>query len=123
MSAKFYRGLKFAIPLSLIMWALIFLGLLTLFGCASLAPSYVAPEFEHESHLTQHEPFTDRQTDYGANLASVVAGYNLPHHLNLEFSEGVSLDRHHTQTNQWGEIEGPREEFSARVRYMVMVRP
>jgi hypothetical protein len=38
MSAKFYRGLKFAIPLSLIMWALIFLGLLTLFGCASLAP-------------------------------------------------------------------------------------
>ena len=122
MSANFWRGIRFAIPLGLMGWALIVAGVLALTGCASLAPNYVAPEFEHISHATQHEPFTADPTRYGANLANFVVGYNLPHRLNLELAEGVSLDRHYPATNQWGEIEGPREQFTARLRYMIEVR-
>lgn len=124
MSDNFFRGLKFAIPLGLIGWAMLtwVLLALTLSGCASLVPNYVAPELEHMSHATQHAPFTNEPTRYGANIASVVIGYNLPHNFNVELAEGVDLNKHYPQSNQFGEIEGPREQFSARVRYMIEVR-
>ena len=95
---------------------------LLLTGCAELVPNYVGPELEHISHATQREPFTSTPTRYGANIASVVVGYNLGELLSLELGEGTSLDRHYTQSNQWGEIEGPREQFTARLRYMIKVR-
>jgi hypothetical protein len=119
---NYFRGLLSSMPISVVLWLLIIWGCLYLGGCASLVPNYVAPEFEHISHATQHEPFTDHPTRYGANLANLVLGYNLPHNLNVELAEGVSLDRHYPQSGQWGEIEGPREQFSARVRYMIPVR-
>jgi len=115
--------MRYAIPISLIMWALFWWGVLLLTGCATLTPDYVAPELEHISHATQHEPFTHDPTRYGANIASVVVGYELPHNLNLELGEGVSLDRHYATYNEWGEIVGPREQFTARVRYMFRVKP
>ena len=105
------------------MRALVIGAFLALTGCADLVPNYVAPEIEHMSHATQHAPFTSTPTDYGANIASVVVGYNLPHNLNLELAEGLSLDRHYPDRNQWGEVEGPREQFSARIRYMFKVKP
>jgi hypothetical protein len=117
-----YHSFRFSLPISLIMWALFVLLVINLVGCAALVPNYVAPELEHISHATQHAPFTNAPTRYGANLANLTIGYNLPHHFNLELSEGVSLDRHYPQSNQWGEIEGPREQFSARLRYMIEVR-
>jgi hypothetical protein len=122
MNNHLLRGLKLAIPISLIMWALFILATLMLFGCANIVPSYIAPEFEHISHVTQHEPFTNSPTHYGANLANVVIGYDLPYHLNLELAEGISLDKRYAQSNQsnqWGEVAGPREQFGARLRYIV----
>ena len=120
MNDNFFRGLKFALPISLIMWVLFALLMLSLFGCAAMVPNYVAPELEHMSHATQH--LGGAATNYGANIASVTVGYNLPHHLNVELSEGISLDRRWSQSGEWGEIKGPREQFSVRVRYMVQLR-
>jgi hypothetical protein len=91
-------------------------------GCASLEPNYITPELEHMSHATQHRPFTGSPTRYGADIASLVVGWELGQHLNIELAEGVSLDKHYPQTPSWGEIEGPREEFSARVRYKIELR-
>ena len=91
-------------------------------GCA-LVPNTISPELEHMSHATQHRPFTDSPTGYGSNIANVVVGYRLGDHLNLEFADGRSLDRHYNYGNSWGEIEGPREEFSARLRWTIQVRP
>jgi hypothetical protein len=118
-----FRGLKFAIPASVLMWAALAVLVWVMAGCA-LVPDYVAPELEHISHATQHEPFVPKSeaTRYGANIASVVVGYKLPHNLNVELAEGVSLDRHYTGSGQWGEIEGPREQFTARIRYMIQVK-
>ena len=121
---NFFRALKFAIPMSLILWALIwFFVLIAMSGCVSVVPNYVAPEIEHMSHISQHEPLTSHPTGYNVNIAGVVAGYNLPHHLNLELTEGVALNPHYASSSSCGEIQGPREEFSARLRYTFQVRP
>ena len=66
--------------------------LLTLGGCA-LVPNSVRPEFEHISHATQHEPFTNHPTEYGANMANLVLHWDLPRHFSLELAEGVDLDK------------------------------
>src|SRR5271170_1140426 len=116
-----FRSLKFAIPASVLMWVMLVALVWVLAGCA-LVPNYVAPELEHISHATQHEPFTDNPTRYGANMANIVIGYKLPHNFSVELAEGVSLDHHYESSDQWGEIEGPREQFSARIRYMIQVR-
>ena len=57
-------------------------------GCA-LVPNTISPELEHMSHVTQHQPFTDTPTRYGINIASVVVGYRLGDHLQLELADGV----------------------------------
>jgi hypothetical protein len=97
---------------------------LALEGCAVL-PNSVGPEFEHMSHATQHEPLTDHPTNYGAEIASVVAHWDVTDRLKIEVAEGVDLDRHWSSgTNAGnGEILGPREEFSGRVQYLFPVRP
>lgn len=122
MSDNFFRGMKHGALTTLLMWVAFAVVVFSFTGCASLVPNYAAPELEHISHVTQHAPFTSSPTRYGANIASVTVGYNLPHHFNLELSEGVSLDKHYSQSNQCGEIEGPREQFSARLRYMIQIR-
>jgi hypothetical protein len=90
---------------------------LALSGCV-LAPDSVRPELEHLSHLTQHEPFTDHPTDYGANTVNLIAHWDLPARAYLEVGEGYDLSRHYPQTRTAGasdgEIIGPREEFTAR---------
>ena len=111
-----------ALPISLIMWALIIWGTLCLLGCSSLEPNYIAPEIEHMSHATQHEPFTEHPTRYGANMVGLVAGYNLTGHLNLEIAESENLSPHYATIPSDGEIIGPREQFSARLRYTMEIR-
>ena len=119
---NFFRSLKFSIPAGLILWGLLALAVFALAGCAELVPNYVAPELEHMSHATQHEPFTSTPTEFGANMANIVVGYSLLHNFNVELAEGVALNRHYPQNDSYGEIEGPREQFSARIRYMIQVR-
>jgi len=85
-------------------------------GCA-LVPATVTPEFVHISHATQHEPFTDHPTRYGANIADVALGWNLAPHVTLTLAEGVSLDRHYPWMPGYGEIVGPREQFTGRIGY------
>lgn len=98
--------------------------LLTLGGCA-LVPNSVRPEFEHISHATQHEPFTNHPTEYGANMANLVLHWDLPRHFSLELAEGVDLDKAYTVYGQpeHGEIMGPREQFSGRISYSIQVKP
>ena len=91
-------------------------------GCAAIVPNTVTPELEHMSHASQHRPFTESPTRYGANIASVVLGWNLPRGVSLQLAEGISLDKRYA-TPSCGEIEGPREEFSARIGYSFKVRP
>jgi hypothetical protein len=95
---------------------------LMLSGCV-LVPNTITPELEHMSHATQHHPFTEHTTGYGSNIANLVVGYRIGDRLNLEFADGRSLDKHYNYGNSWGEIEGPREEFSARLRYTIQVKP
>lgn len=79
-------------------------------GCA-LLPDSVRPEIEHLSHVTQHEPFTDHPTEYGANLANLLLHWDLPHAY-IELGEGYSLAPR-------SEIMGPREQFSARIGLVI----
>jgi hypothetical protein len=89
----------------------------------TFAPDTVGPEIEHMSHATQHAPLTSSPTDYGVELLSVVARWDIPRGFYLELAEGFALERHETfpgyvnrgQTVEgYGELLGPRESFSAR---------
>lgn len=87
-------------------------------GCC-LVPNSVRPEIEHESHLSQHEPFAEHPTNLGVNIASVMLHWDLPHSY-LEIGDGVAIS---PRTGLgYGDIEGPREEFSARVGIVIPVR-
>jgi hypothetical protein len=91
-------------------------------GCA-LIPNSVRPEIEHMSHLTQHEPCTSHPTNYGANIASIMLHWDTPHSY-LEIGEGINLGRawHGGKVNGYDEIEGPREQFTARVGLIIPIR-
>ena len=96
-------------------------------GCSNtryLLPNTVTPEFEHMSHMTQHQPFTGQPTCYGTDLANVVLHWDVTHHVKFELAEGMSLDRHWSDRYESGdgEILGPREQFSMRVGYSFTVR-
>ncbi|MGC1477330.1 MAG: hypothetical protein WA804_15895 [Terriglobales bacterium] len=70
------------------------------------------------SHATQHWPFTNHSTEYGANMANLVLAWT-PGAVRIELAEGINLNPH--EGIGFGEIEGPREEFSARVSYTFKV--
>lgn len=94
-------------------------------GCSTLTaviPNTIAPELEHMSHASQHAPFTSSPTAYGANIAQLTAQWNLPHHFYFNASEGVNLNRHYASGDSCGEIEGPREQFTARIGYNFKLR-
>lgn len=103
---------------SLLLLAILIVAAVAASGCASLVPNSVRPEFEHMSHLTQH---MGDSTDYGANMANLVAHWDIKHAY-VEIAEGVDLDRHWPEVNSNGEIIGPREEFTARIGYVFQVR-
>ena len=88
-------------------------------ACMAIVPNSVRPEFEHMSHMTQHAPFTDHPTRYGANVANLVLHWDAPHHIQVEVAEGIDMDRAWGQSE--GEILGPREEFTARIGYSFII--
>jgi hypothetical protein len=92
--------------------------LLTLSACA-IAPNSVRPELEHMSHISQH--FGAHPTDDAANLVNVVAHWDTPHHTYVEVAEGFNLSPPGSD-GSFGEIYGPREQFSARVGYVFEIR-
>ena len=98
------------------------LALLALSGCVVL-PDTVAPEFEHMSHATQHAPLTSAPTNYGSEILNVTAEWNFGKHFYLDLSEGVDLDKRWTSTTTpvYGEIVGPREQFTGRLGYRFTV--
>lgn len=88
-----------------------------------MLPNYVAPEFEHMSHATQHQPITSSPTNYGANIVQVTAHWDMPKHFTLDLSEGYDLDKRWAGANPTcGEIEGPREQFTAKIGYKFIIK-
>jgi hypothetical protein len=79
---------------------------------------YLAPEAEHMSHASQHEPLTDHPTHYGANMLGVALGFDYGK-FNLELVESYNISPAYTVYGQseYGEIMGGREQFSLRLRY------
>lgn len=97
---------------------IIVLAALSLSGCC-LVPNSVRPELSHESHLTQHEPFTGHPTNLGVNIASLMLHWDLPHSY-IEIGDGIAIS---PRTGLgYGDIEGPREEFSARIGLVIPIR-
>lgn len=81
----------------------------------AIEPNAVRVEFDHSSHMTQHAPFSNASTNYGSNVANVVAHWDAPGKTFIELGEGYSLDRHWADTNSCGDIIGPREQFTLRI--------
>jgi hypothetical protein len=96
--------------------------LAALSGCATLEPNAINVEGEHLSHLTQHRPFTDHPTDYGANELGVIAHWNLGSHAYADVGEGYNFSHNWPAINSHGEIVGPREQFTARIGWTFRVR-
>jgi hypothetical protein len=91
-------------------------------GCA-LLPNTISPEIEHMSHATQHRPFTDEPTKWGAEIAQVTAEWTAGKHFYLDVSEGYNLNpRTPAGIPVYGEIIGPREQFTAKIGYKFTVR-
>lgn len=90
-------------------------------GCAVL-PDTISPEIEHMSHATQHEPLTNNPTHYGIEIAQVTAHWDLTKHLYLDLSEGIALDKRSPYGEAYGEIMGPREQFTGKIGYTFSVR-
>lgn len=97
------------------MKALLALLTLSLGACTALVPNTARIEFDHSSHLAQHAPFSNGGTNYGSNVANIVAHWDTPHATFLEIGEGISLDKHWADTNSYGDVIGPREQFTLRV--------
>jgi len=96
---------------------------LGLSACQALVPNTISPYVEHMSHATQHEPFTDHPTSYGADIIGLSVGYSLGHNLRLDLSEGYTLEHYYPNSSSYGEIVGPREEFTGRLSYQFTVKP
>lgn len=99
------------------------LGLLVvvLANACALLPDSVAPEFEHMSHTLQHEPFTNEPTRYGVEIVQVTAEWNLTKRLYIDVSEGVALEPKNGSQQGYGEIWGPREQFTGKIGYKFQI--
>lgn len=91
-------------------------------GCAVL-PNTIGPFVQHDSHLTQHRPFTDDTTDYGANLIGIDAHWRAGP-VTVDLSEALNLQGAWSGDGHTGhgELLGPRESFEARVGYGFTIR-
>jgi hypothetical protein len=90
--------------------------MLSLTGCA---PDYIRPEIGHESHITQHQPFTEHPNTYGTTYAGVTLQWNVDR-VQIELSDSLALGPR--TGNTYGEIAGPREEFGARIGWNFAVK-
>ena len=90
-------------------------------GCA-LMPDSISPEIEHMSHATQHEPLTNEPTRYGVEILQVTAEWNLTKRLYLDLSEGEALERKNQSNQGYGEVWGPREQFTGKIGYRLWTK-
>jgi hypothetical protein len=91
---------------------------LLLTGCA-LVPNSIRPEIEHMTHISQPEPLTHPK--YAADIASVALHWDLPKHFTLELAEGVVIEPRSSPIS-FGEIVGPREQFTMRIGYVFTLK-
>jgi hypothetical protein len=87
-------------------------------GCAALVPAYVGPEIEHMSHITQHA-IVGTHNDYsecGINIAQITAHWDVSKRVYADVSDGVSITKSYGPYS-YGEIMGPREQFTAKIGY------
>lgn len=89
-------------------------------GCV-LAPNEIRPDIRHDSHTSQHEPFTSHPTNMGAESINVTAEWRLGHTF-VDVSEGYNISPGDGQVCNGG-ICGPRELFSASIGYIFEVKP
>jgi hypothetical protein len=99
-------------------------------GCAAITPNYIAPELVHQSHAVQH--FGSDRTNYGSEALALEAHWDLPKHLFLDVSEGIALDKRMnypgyvnsggTTMYGYGEVLGPREQFTAKIGYRFQLK-
>lgn len=87
-------------------------------ACAVM-PNTISPEFVHMSHATQHAPLTNNPTNYGVEIVQVNLHWELPKHFHLDVAEGIALDKRDALSadREYGEIVGPREQFTAKIGY------
>lgn len=103
------------------MKSLIFIIGLAVSGCA-LAPTYIAPELEHMSHITQHGAM-GTHNEYikdAVAIAQITAHWDVGQAF-VEVSEGIALNRKSGEY-AYGEIYGPREQFTAKIGYKFLVK-
>jgi hypothetical protein len=84
-------------------------------GCAVL-PNAVRMDVGHESHATQHKPFTTNPTNYGRSIEAGMTARWTRGRWSLDVSESYSL-----QGTDGG--PAPHEVFEAKVGYDIWRKP
>lgn len=79
-------------------------------GCC-LAPDYIRPEIQHESHALQHTG--SEPTHYGRDIAALTAIWGIKG-VTLEVSEGYTF---HGDEGVYEGCKAGREVFEARLGY------
>lgn len=84
-------------------------------GAFDLRPTAVDAEFDHISHASQH--FGVDQTNYGAEIAALVARWQLGPRVSVSLSEGFTFGPRWQSAGDfgYGAILGPREVFQGRI--------
>lgn len=109
--------------LGLLFGLMLFVIINSLAGCSALVPNDIHPEFVHMSHATQHNR-PDGEI-CGAEILQVSARWGHRSGPFLELAEGISLDKKTVYTDSidtYGEIQGPREQFTLRVGYTFHIK-
>jgi len=96
--------------------------LVLLSGCSALTPVAVPIEVTHDSHVTQHEPFTSHPTNYGIDTVSVGLKWEPLSHATVVLEDGVILEHFNPELPGYGSFAGPREIFTARVTYEIPLK-
>lgn len=94
-------------------------------GCAAVLPDTVDVHAEHISHVTQHAPFTDAPTRYGANYIGIGARWGKRTGPYLELNENINVDscqRLSGGERMCGGLLGGRETFEGRVGYVFQLK-
>src|SRR5271156_4558855 len=97
--------------------AIWYVAVIALGGCA-LMPNSIRPEIAHMSHVSQH--FDEADGHNAINMAQVTVHWDLPKRFYVEATEGVALNAPNGNGG-FGEISGPRDQFTARVGYVFTI--
>jgi len=98
-----------------VMRTVIFCCLALMAGCATLEPNAVRAFVGHESHATQHEPFTNHTTNYGRGAEVGIITHWQRGPMSIDLSESYSL-----QGTDGAHV--PREAFELKAGWEVWHR-